>query len=148
MSEMLANRYFLAGRFGDAAVHFEAVLRKHADHVQARKKLVICYAVVGRLREALELTVGLLSERPDAFLQTDPEAEGYPCDRLRALLKPSDPKEPDPESHVARGLLSLFCDESSALREFGIALSERVEFGELHVVHGLVRKHMEAGHVG
>jgi hypothetical protein len=64
MSEMLANRYFLSGRYADAAGEFEELLEAHPPRVAVRRRLVICYTMTGRLRDALDLAVDIMREVP------------------------------------------------------------------------------------
>jgi hypothetical protein len=144
MSEMLANRYFHAARFADAAAQYEGVLRRRPGHPDARKKLMVCYAMGGRLDDALDIAAGLLREAPDIFLDTDPQGEGFPCREIEAL---ADRGAGDSVERAARlGLLYLFCDEPRAERELRSARETRGDLEALAAVHDLVLRHMEARH--
>lgn len=48
MSEMLANQYCIAGRFDEAAAIYEALLRRHPDRADLRRKLDRCHDRSGR----------------------------------------------------------------------------------------------------
>ena len=147
MSEMLANRYFLSGRYADAAGEFEELLEAHPPRVAVRRRLVICYTMTGRLRDALDLAVDIMREDPDAAAQADPQVEGFSCKQARNQLRER-AKELTPGAyHTSLGLLQLFCDEEKALEELTQALRIVPKYHDVHRLKTLVKRHLEAGHV-
>jgi tetratricopeptide (TPR) repeat protein len=147
MSEMLANRYFLSGRYPEAAAEFEKLLEAHPPRVVVRRRLVICYTMTGRLRDALELAVDIMREDPDAAAQGDPEIDGASCKHARNQLRERAKDLTPGAYHTSLGLLHLFCDETRALEELTQALEIVPRFHEVHRLKTLVKRHLEAGHV-
>ncbi len=147
MTEMLANRYFAAGRFEAAAEYFEHVLRRHPHHLGARKKLTVCFAQLGRIREALELAAGLMADQPQALTHTDPLEEGFPCPDLVGAFLDRGRSLPAGEHHATLAVLHLFCDPRRALLELDRAADERPVLPEARTLRNLVQRHLEANHV-
>jgi tetratricopeptide (TPR) repeat protein len=147
MSEMLANRYFASGRYEEAQAGLEAVLRRRPGHLGARKKLVMCYVQTGRLREALDLALGLMEDAPEAFAPAGPNAEDLPCRSVLGAFAERG-RSLDPGSyHAGLGVLQLFCDAEVALSELDRAAEEDPSRIEIRALRAVVRKHLEAKHV-
>jgi tetratricopeptide (TPR) repeat protein len=147
MSEMLANRYFLSGRCAEAAAEFEKLLKTHPPRVAVKRRLVICYTMTSRLRDALELAADIMREDPDAAAQGDPQIDGFSCKQARNQLRERAKDLTPGAYHTSLGLLQLFCDEQKALDELVQALELVPRFHEVHRLKTLVKRHLEAGHV-
>ncbi len=147
MPEMLANRYFRSGRFGEAAMIYEGVLRRYPGHLPARKKLVVSYVALGRLREALELALGLLDEGLEVLAVSDPETEGFPCGDVQSVLRGTEPMLPPGVRHTSLALLQLFCRPEEALRELDLAVNAEPVIPDAPRLRSALKRHLEARHV-
>ena len=110
MSEMLANRYFIARDFAAAAPVFEKVLATNPQKERARKKLVICHAATGNLDRAVDLFLETLRRAPRSIIDTRPEEEDCPCPDLTERLWKRFPYEENQlDTLVKLGILELYC---------------------------------------
>lgn len=150
MSEMLANRHFASGHYEEARKGFEAVLRRRPGHVTARKKLTVCYVQTGRLREAVDLALGLMEEVPEALCvaAAQSEAEGFPCRAVLAAFAERGRSLDRGAYHAGLGVLQLYCNAEAALGELGRAAEEDPSRMEIRALLAVVRRHLEAKHVG
>ena len=144
MSEMLANRYFFARRFADAVDGFEAVLRKKPDHVLVRKKLLVCYVYTGRLPEAIQLAVGLMQKDAEALMQTDLEAEGFPCQSMVDGFRKKQEIVDEGTYHTGLALLLLLCNSPEVTEHLRLAAELDPVCSEIRTLRTLVLKHLEA----
>jgi tetratricopeptide (TPR) repeat protein len=111
VSEMLANRYFIARDFAAAAPVFEKVLEKDPRNERARKKLVICHTQTGNLDRAIELLLETLREAPRSIIDTHPQEEDCPCPELTGTLWRRFPYELNQlDTMVKLGILELYCN--------------------------------------
>jgi tetratricopeptide (TPR) repeat protein len=147
MSEMLANRYFLSGRYAEAAEEFEKLLDAQPPRGAVKRRLVICYTMTNRLREALALAVDIMRADPDAAEEADPQIDGYSCRQARNQLRERAKDLTPGAYHTSLGLLQLFCNEHRALEELTQALEIVPRFHDVHRLKTLVKRHLEAGHV-
>ncbi len=148
MSEMLANRHFASGHYEEARKGFEAVLRRRPGNVTARKKLTVCYVQTGRLREAVDLVLGLMEENPEALRSADAGSEGFPCRAaLDAFAERGRSLDPG-DYHAGLGVLQLYCNAEAALGELDRAAEEDPSRMEIRALLAVVRRHLEAKHVG
>ncbi len=152
MSEMLANRHFASGHYEEAQKGFEAVLRRRPGHVTARKKLTVCYVQTGRLREAVDLVLGLMEEVPEALCSVaaaaHAEAEGFPCRAVLDAFAERGRSLGPGDYHAGLGVLQLYCNAEAALGELDRAAEEDPSRMEIRALRAVVRRHLEARHVG
>lgn len=66
MSEMLANRYFMTGRYELAGPILEQLAGGNRGTPELRQKLVLCYLKTNRSDEALALILDVLRDMGDA----------------------------------------------------------------------------------
>lgn len=146
MSEMLANRYFLTGRFEEAGYEFSKLLEASPHRAAIRMRLVVCNTMMERLKEALELAVDIFQDSPEA-VRVDPRIDGPSCKEAMSQLQERAKAMTPGMYHLSLGLLQLFCNEPQALEELNIALEKSPSFNEVRRLRALVERHLEAGHV-
>ena len=146
MSEMLANRYFLTGRFAEAALEFERLRVKQPHRLTVKMKLVICHTMMERTREALKLAMEIYQEPPGGMMQIDHRIDEFSCKEARDQLQGRAKAMTPGMYHLSLGLLQLFCDEVRALEELNRALERSPELSEVRRLKILVERHLEAGH--
>jgi len=146
MSEMLANRYFLSGRFAEAALEFDNLRRKEPHRLMVRMKLVICHTMAEKPMEALTLAMDILEEPSGIALQIDHRIEEFSCKEAVERFQASTSAMTPGMYHLSLGLLRLFCDEQGAVRELNLALEQSPELNDVRRLKTLVERHLEAGH--
>ena len=116
MSEMLANRYFIARRFDLALPIFEKEVARGNHHVAIQKKMIICYCAVGRLEEAFELFFELVQQDPGIIINTDPYWDDCPCPQMVKEWENTEQKAGiNPREALMIGMLYLYCDLDKAI---------------------------------
>ena len=150
MSEMIGNRFLLAGRFEEAAEQYESVLHRPGhtlppQRAEIEMKLVICYTMAGRLVDALALAAAVLEGNPNTPLRLDRHVGGVCRDAAQELRRREDRLTPS-VFHASLGVLGLFCHPEQALGSLTQALHDDPLLGEVHRLTQLVERRLEAGH--
>jgi pentatricopeptide repeat protein len=134
MSEMLGNQYFMARNFRDAVKEFEPIYLKAPSNKSIRRKLIIGYTQIGKLKKALELFVELVKEDVEFIINTDPVFDDCPCSEI-IEKKPYFPEEKlSSETNIYSGILWLYCDPKLSvdfLKKVKIDLPEMTELDEV-----------------
>ncbi len=116
MSEMLANSYFISRDFGKALPYFEEALLKGNASDKIKKKLIICYIVVGRIDDAFNLFFSVVNRDPMIIINTDPYWDDCPCpEMVRKWESNRDVNVESPETSLILGMLYLFCDVQKSI---------------------------------
>lgn len=119
MSEMLANRYFMARKFDRAVPILERLLRENPGKTRMKKKLIICYTQTGELNRAEALFLEVLRENPWLIIDTDPSSEDCPCPELTERLERQlHGRQPTVVDLNQMGILYLYCNPQASLRCF------------------------------
>lgn len=128
MSEMLANHYFLVRNFLPAKNLFEKILSKEKSNTAIKKKLIICYVIIGEIKKALDLFISLIEENIEVILNTDPKSEDCPCPDLISQIEQQQNFFKDESDHyIGLGILWLYCSLEKSLEYFNklLALSPK-----------------------
>lgn len=150
MSEMLGNHHLLVRNFKEAQIEYEKALLNNPSNDLIKKKLIICYVLLGKPEKSLELFITLLSTRKEIFDIPDPLLDERLCldiigeyeNGLREVLDAE-------EYHIGRGILWFFCDLRVSMEHFRKAA--RLDFANhkmRRVLHLLqkYRRHRAADH--
>jgi tetratricopeptide (TPR) repeat protein len=132
MSEMLGNRYFIAGKFELALRHLQAVVGESPGNARSRKKLVICCLATGKLNDALSHFCELFEDAPALALAAELEEELCPCEKLiRARTAALRDRQATPNDYLTLGLLRAPHDLTLALENLRQAQIMTDEFSLL-----------------
>ncbi len=119
MSEMLANRYFLARQFSKAIPYFEDILQNNPSADLVRKKMIICYIETGRISEAFSLFYELVRKDPHIIIDTDSYYDDCPCAELIPKWRQKEnASSASFELYEIMGMLNLYCDVDKSLEYF------------------------------
>lgn len=119
MSEMLANRYFIARQFDKAIPHLETALRENAPSDKIKKKLIICYIQDAKTERAFSLFYELVTKDPRIISDTDVLYDDCPCfELIPSWQKKMD--EADDKSEILNilAMLFLYCDVQKSIDYF------------------------------
>ncbi|MBI5474435.1 MAG: tetratricopeptide repeat protein [Ignavibacteriae bacterium] len=117
MSEMLGNRFFMIRDYAAAAREFEAALAGDPHNKPVRKKLIICYAQLSRVSEALDAFRALIEEDIEFIINTDPDADECPCPEL-IFEEENNWQSPPVGKLPMLGMLWLYCNPEKSLQYF------------------------------
>ena len=128
IGEMLGNQYFLARKYSDAVENLEQALVSNPNNKAAKKKLIICYTQVGKVRQALNAFKELIEEDIDFIIDTDAEEEACPCNELATKYGNILPYENNStDLKIMLAILWLYCDVQKSLGFFHSLIDENVE---------------------
>jgi hypothetical protein len=147
MSEMLANRYFLSGRFADAVELFEDVLRQRPDRVAARQRLIFSYVMAGRLEDAVRSAVRVARQDPHLLIDPDEGDQGLPCRHLLLSYRRREESLDPARFRAGMGVIQLSCDPERALIEIEKALSYGPVCDGLGELRDYLKQELRAGQV-
>ena len=119
MYEMLANQYFMTGRYELACRTYEKVLSKRPKDHLIQRKLIICYSQVGKIEKALDIFISCLEEDIECIVSVDPVPGDCPCpDPVAELEKTLANNLNSLDFHLMLGMLWLYCDVEKSIRYF------------------------------
>ena len=119
MSEMLGNRFFMIRDYAAAAREFEATLASDPRSKPVRKKLIICYAQLLRVNEALAMFSTLIVEDIEFIINTSPDADDCPCPDLIFEEENSVRQMSHPKTNLPiLGMLWWYCNAEKSLEYF------------------------------
>lgn len=118
MEKMLANQYFMMRKYNLAAKELEQTLQL-TPNKRLTKKLIICYTLINKPREALDLFLSLISSDIEVITDTDPQADDCPCPGLiNDITNGVVTYENEFTKFYILGLLSLYCNITESLNYF------------------------------
>ncbi len=116
---MIGNFFFLNHSFNLAVPILEKVIAEHPSHPKARKKLVIAYIEIGRLRDAFQLFSDILEEDSSIITSTKPDEEDCPCPVLIESILDSARTFDDPANRcLVLAIYSSYCCVSDSIAYF------------------------------
>lgn len=125
MSEMLANRYFLARQFDKACFQYEKAMADTQAMDKIKKRLIICYVQSGQIEKAINYFYDLVRKDPNIIINTDAYYDDCPCQELIPNWENKIDAESKNKAYPeVLGMLYLFCDLSMALKYFKISLEK------------------------
>jgi pentatricopeptide repeat protein len=128
IGEMLGNQYFLARKYSDAVENLEHALVSNPMNKAAKKKLIICYTQVGKIRRALNVFKELIEEDIDFIINTDLKEDACPCNDLIQKYGNVLPYEDNStDMRIMLSILWLYCDTEKSNEFFKSLLNENVE---------------------
>jgi len=140
MSEMLANRYFIARKFDLALPVFEKELAKGNTNVAIKKKLIICYGALGQIEKAFELFFELVKKDPFLIINTDPYWDDCPCPEMVKQWENSTKQVGvSPREALILGVLYLYCDLDKSIEYLEKALDYDEYFLKINSVLRILR---------
>jgi tetratricopeptide (TPR) repeat protein len=127
-SEMLGNKHFLARNYENAALNFQATLNSDPVNKSARKKIIICYTQIGKIREAFENFYLLVKEDIEFIIDTDMIADDCPCAELTEKYGNVFPYQKESSDlKLMLAMLWLYCSVNQSLNFFKQILVEDPE---------------------
>ncbi len=128
IGEMLGNQYFLARKYSDAVENLEHALVSNPMNKAAKKKLIICYTQVGKIRRALNVFKELIEEDIDIIINTDLKEDACPCNELVTKYGSILPYENNStDLKIMLAILWLYCDVQKSLSFFHALIDENIE---------------------
>jgi tetratricopeptide (TPR) repeat protein len=124
MNEMLANQYFIAERFKDACEKYKEVLKVNPTNTQVKKKLILCYIQIGKVQDAFELFLEIITTNINTIIENEKNIYNQPCKKMIYELEhlPSDLNETD--KMLVLGMLWMYCDINQAIQYFRKLITE------------------------
>ncbi|MBN2008709.1 tetratricopeptide repeat protein [candidate division KSB1 bacterium] len=130
MSEMLANQYFMARKYQQAAVELEKSLQHSPKSKVIRSKLIICYTQLNETQKAWNLFVPLVREDFEFIMNMDPIHDDCPCPELvDDIDRKIERHGKTAEQYLNAGMIWLYCDidNSIAYLEKAFQLDHQIE---------------------
>jgi len=119
MNEMLGNQYFMARNYRAAQDEFELAIKKDPTLNRLKKKLIICYTQTGKVKQAIDLFIELISEHIELIIDTDPIRDDCPCpDLVEQIEKLKDSHTNSLDYHLILGIVWLYCDVNKSIEYF------------------------------
>ena len=119
MNEMLGNQYFMAINYRAAQDEFELAIKKDPTLNRLKKKLIICYTQTGKVKQAIDLFIELISEHIELIIDTDPIRDDCPCpDLVEQIEKLKDSHTNSLDYHLILGIVWLYCDVNKSIEYF------------------------------
>ena len=135
MSEMLANRYFIARKFDLALPVFEREVSAGNNTTAIKKKMIICYNAVGKVDEAFNLFFELVQQDPFLIINTDPYWDDCPCPELvKQWENTGQIAGINPREALILAMLYLYCDIDKSIHYLQKALDYEDYFLKINSV--------------
>jgi tetratricopeptide (TPR) repeat protein len=116
---MLGNQYFMARNYRAAQDEFELAIKKDPTLNRLKKKLIICYTQTGKVKQAIDLFIELISEHIELIIDTDPIRDDCPCpDLVEQIEKLKDSHTNSLDYHLILGIVWLYCDVNKSIEYF------------------------------
>ncbi len=131
MSEMLGNQYFMARNYKEAVRELEPVYLKDSSNKSVRRKLIIGYTQIGKIKKSLELFTSLVKEDVQYIITADPVFDDCPCTELKKGLKDLPIETVSPEVNIFNGILWLFCDPKISIKFLQEAIKDLKDNAEI-----------------
>lgn len=129
--------------YAAAAREFEAALASDPRSKPVRKKLIICYAQLLRVSEALALFSTLIVEDIEFIINTSPDADDCPCPDLIFEEENSIRQLSHPKANLPiLGMLWLYCNAEKSLEYFEQAASADSDNTALQSIVKKLRTHL------
>jgi len=140
MNEMLANHYFLFRNYTSAALALEEVLQINPELHPAKKKLIICYIQVNKIREALTHFCEIVEEDPYIIIDTDPVKDYCPCPEI--IYEFENDKINIDENHrlMILGILWLYCDLNTSIKYFKLMDSKNIHAHKINMILSVLNR--------
>ncbi len=128
MSEMLGNHYFQLRDFVLAERTYTRLSQNQLSDLSIIKKLIICYTQTYNLDKALELLLLLIKKDINIILNSNLKEDDCPCNDLIFQIENGEIKYPsDQETYISLGVLWLYCNHTTSINYFQMALNEKPE---------------------
>jgi tetratricopeptide (TPR) repeat protein len=123
MSLMLGNQYFMARKYSEALKELAEYFNHNPQDKGTHRKLIICYAMAGKLNSALNLFLSLVSSDIDFILEADPIHDDCPCPEIVYDLENDLKYDRKSSSYFKNlGVLWLYCDLNKSIENFEKAI--------------------------
>jgi tetratricopeptide (TPR) repeat protein len=120
---MLGNQYFMARKYNEALNELAEYFNHNPQDKSTHRKLIICYAMAGKLNSALNLFLSLVSSDIDFILNADPIRDDCPCPEIVYDLENDINYDKDsPAYYKNLGVLWLYCDLNKSIENFEKAI--------------------------
>jgi tetratricopeptide (TPR) repeat protein len=119
MHEMLGNQHFMARRYDEAAKELEICYKLNPANKSIKKKLIVCYTQIGKVKLAFELFLDLVTEDIEFIIKTDPLVDDCPCFELvekNLFIDKFNLNSTD--ILTVKGIIWLYCDYEKSLSMF------------------------------
>ncbi|MBL1211746.1 MAG: hypothetical protein D8M61_00190 [Ignavibacteriae bacterium] len=120
---MLGNQYFMARKYNEALKELAEYFNHNSHDKSTHRKLIICYAMSGKLNSALNLFLSLVSTDIDFILEADPIQDDCPCPEIVYDLENDINYDKDSSAYYKNlGVLWLYCDLNKSIEKFEKAM--------------------------
>ena len=120
---MLGNQYFMARKYSEALKELAEYFNHNPQDKGTHRKLIICYAMAGKLNSALNLFLSLVSSDIDFILEADPIRDDCPCPEIvYDLENDANYDKNSPANFKNLGILWLYCDLNKSIENFEKAI--------------------------
>lgn len=140
MNEMLANHYFLFRNYTSAALAFEEVLQINPELYPAKKKLIICYIQMNKIREALTHFCGIVEEDPYIIIDTDPVRDYCPCPEIIYKFENDKINIDENQRLMILGILWLYCDLNISTKYFKLIDSKNIHSHKINMILSVLNR--------
>ena len=121
---MLGNHYFQLRHFELAKRTYEKLSGNQLSDLSVIKKLIICYTQTHNLDKALKLLFILIKKDINTILNSNRKEDDCPCNDLIFKIENGEIQYPsDQETYVSLGILWLYCNHTTAINYFQMALN-------------------------
>ena len=118
MNEMLANQYFIVERFEDAYQQFEEVLKIHPSNSLVKKRLILCYIHLGKVKEAFELFTEVITSNINTLIENEIDVYDEPCKKMIHKLQNLSSDITGTDKLIQLGILWMYCNAKTSRKYF------------------------------
>lgn len=134
MCEMLANQYFMTGRFSDAEPIFQRLVSTNDRRINLVKKLIICLIQNHKYKDALSLFHSTISKNISEFKSPDNLIEACPCREIIYDLEHSLVEINPNWKNIILGILWSYCDLVISHKYFSDSIETNNNVSELKLI--------------
>lgn len=110
MNEMLANQYFISGRYQEASYQYDEVLKIHPENYLVKKKLVLCYIKTCEIDNALTLFTELIKSNNNIIFKNEISIYPQICKDIIYDIENFNSNFTPKEKYLILGILYMYCD--------------------------------------
>jgi len=143
MSEMLGNQYFMTRNYKEAVKELEPVYLKEPSNKHVKRKLIISYTQIGKIKQALELFISLVKEDVGFIINADPIIDDCPCPEIIEQLTNGINESESLDINIYKGILWQDCDPKTSIKFLEKAVHDFPKKKEIKETIKIIKKYIQ-----